>query len=406
MPKEKIPFDRRILRKIDHLIPRLKWSVSPLRIMNWFQNFELKDIESAYELLLAHEHIPLDELQARIDEQLAKIVREIPASFRILIVPYGKLGKSRDLMQYIIAHTPTFEENPRKFILNNDYRSITYGPNTVICLIDDFIGTGNTFIKYYFEGFDGYTPISPWIDTTEITRRFLVAAIIMNDGWEAIVSKTKNGVEILSEKRSKIFDPKMSPLMFFSDVARVQAMNNYYGLHLPGGPRGYDNSESLVSFAHCTPDNTLPVIWGDKNWNPIFARKPQTRMDHARQLKKEVAFYIGVLNKLGLWNDRMHANTSKVKHILIAYIKLRREGIPQEIICQVLGLTLTELKGNLLAGREDGLLDNRDNITTRGELIYQDWLKRIKSANFRRPSKENLKMKDIMYIPRSIGGTT
>ncbi|MEQ5225971.1 hypothetical protein ABN220_10045 [Proteus cibi] len=35
---------------------------------------------------------------------------------------------------------------------------------------------------------------------------------------------------------------------------------------------GYKGSQLLLGFTHNTPDNTLPIIWGEDNWEPIFKR--------------------------------------------------------------------------------------------------------------------------------------
>lgn len=35
---------------------------------------------------------------------------------------------------------------------------------------------------------------------------------------------------------------------------------------------GYKSSQLLLGFTHNTPDNTLPIIWGEKNWEPVFKR--------------------------------------------------------------------------------------------------------------------------------------
>jgi hypothetical protein len=49
----------------------------------------------------------------------------------------------------------------------------------------------------------------------------------------------------------------------------------------PGHALGYMDSQLLLGFAHNTPDNTLPVIWGEQNngssvpWYPIFRRYPK-----------------------------------------------------------------------------------------------------------------------------------
>lgn len=38
-------------------------------------------------------------------------------------------------------------------------------------------------------------------------------------------------------------------------------------------PLGYSNSQSLVVFERSCPNNTLPIIWKEKNkWVPLFRR--------------------------------------------------------------------------------------------------------------------------------------
>ncbi|EOX1791353.1 hypothetical protein ACPD1E_002653 [Vibrio cholerae] len=47
-----------------------------------------------------------------------------------------------------------------------------------------------------------------------------------------------------------------------------------YGIKLAGQEHclGYKDSQLLLGFTHNTPDNTLPIIWGDNDWDPLFKR--------------------------------------------------------------------------------------------------------------------------------------
>lgn len=48
---------------------------------------------------------------------------------------------------------------------------------------------------------------------------------------------------------------------------------NKYGKRLsPAIPLGYNDGQLLISFHHNTPNNSLPIFWNSKNWNPIFKR--------------------------------------------------------------------------------------------------------------------------------------
>jgi hypothetical protein len=50
---------------------------------------------------------------------------------------------------------------------------------------------------------------------------------------------------------------------------------------LPSHPLGYEDSELMLGFSHNTPDNTLPIIWFEREhganepWYPIFRRYPK-----------------------------------------------------------------------------------------------------------------------------------
>ena len=48
--KSKYDYSEIGVRKIEFLIPRLKYSVYPTKLIQWLENFEEKDIESAEEV--------------------------------------------------------------------------------------------------------------------------------------------------------------------------------------------------------------------------------------------------------------------------------------------------------------------------------------------------------------------
>jgi hypothetical protein len=50
------------------------------------------------------------------------------------------------------------------------------------------------------------------------------------------------------------------------------------GTPIDGHPLGFNDGQLLISMAHNTPDNTLPIFWSDKNWHPIFLR--YTKIKH------------------------------------------------------------------------------------------------------------------------------
>lgn len=61
---------------------------------------------------------------------------------------------------------------------------------------------------------------------------------------------------------------------FDKDFARNTSARHGAKL-FPAHPLGYRDSQLLIGFHHNVPDNTLPIIWGDTEWRPIFRRYPK-----------------------------------------------------------------------------------------------------------------------------------
>ena len=284
------------LKKIDFLLPRLKNSVSPSKIISWLENFEEKDIDNAIDLLHVFEYVTFDEILYRFNDLLDKILKNVPSNEKIIILPYGKVGKSGSLITYPLKHTKSYKKRSKDILLTHDFTSID-NPSIYnhIIFIDDFIGSGDTFHKEYKVIAD----IETWISSNKINNTYILSSIIMNNGLNAILSKYPN-IQIFAEVRNKIFDPLHSPLRILKKVSTIKSMAyrygstiNVFGFPPYNAPYGYDESESLISFFHCTPNNTLPIIWGkNKNWTPLFPRNPDIRMSNARLFKKDIAFNV------------------------------------------------------------------------------------------------------------------
>jgi hypothetical protein len=78
------------------------------------------------------------------------------------------------------------------------------------------------------------------------------------------------------EAGSRYFQPPVDNID--ADFARQMCLK--YGRRLfPIHPLGYRNGQLLLGLHHNTPDNTLPIFWGDESssiaWSPIFKRYPK-----------------------------------------------------------------------------------------------------------------------------------
>jgi hypothetical protein len=61
----------------------------------------------------------------------------------------------------------------------------------------------------------------------------------------------------------------------------ISLASSYGALIYPSDALGFGDSQLLLGFSHNTPDNTLPIIWGDPDngssckWMPVFKRYPK-----------------------------------------------------------------------------------------------------------------------------------
>ncbi|WP_374174217.1 hypothetical protein [Flavobacterium tructae] len=414
--------NKQSLQKIDFLLPRLKNSISPSKIISWLENFEEKDIDNAIDLLHVFEYVTFDEILYRFNDLLDKILKNIPSNEKIIILPYGKVGKSGSLITYPLKHTKSYKKRSKDILLTHDFASID-NPSIYnhIIFIDDFIGSGDTFHKEYKIIAD----IETWISSNKINNTYILSSIIMKEGLNSILSKYPN-IQIFAEVRNKIFDPLNSPLRILKKVSTIKSMAYRYGstINVFGfppykAPYGYDESESLISFFHCTPNNTLPIIWGkNKNWTPLFPRNPDIRMSNARLFKKDIAFMIGICNRLGidLYKDenitiihkgrktRVIKYNSKLHHSVVALIRLKQEKFDDIIICHILGLTMKELEDIYKEGRKLLLIDTTNNLSISADFFIKELYTKTRKEKFRKETVENLQLKNTLYLPKNFKG--
>ncbi|WP_416442113.1 hypothetical protein ACH3O9_15800 [Leeuwenhoekiella sp. A16] len=414
-------FTNRALRNIDNLLPKLKFSVMPSKIVRWLENFEEEDLKYAYDLLQVFEYVNFPEMQYRLEDLLKKIFSELQDDDKALVIPYGKFGKSGTLVTYPLSHSPFYKnlEHNGKITISKDLEKIDVENYKCIILIDDFIGSGKTFCDEYTD--EG---IEKWIlGRIELPKVCVLCTVIMSEGKNKITD-TFNYIEVYAQERSKIFDKISSPLVALGNFDRhynnnskyeklIKISNNYKG--------GFKNSQGLLAFSHGTPNNTLPIFWWSNNWEPLYPRHAQTRMDEAKEFKKGIAFYIGICNRLNidllsLKEYREAANTDRVEeqrkyntklnHSLIALIKLKLDGTEDYIICHILGLTDQELDEvyNLALSRK--YVDLSRQLTVKATVYFKKLQQRISKEKFREQTEQNLKPKELIYIPKTFKGLT
>lgn len=417
--------NKQSLQKIDNLLPRLQHSVSASKIIRWLENFDDKlEAELALDLLSVYEFIPFNEFMFRLNDLLKELLKNIPKGEKIIIFPYGKVGKSATLVTYPLKNTDACKSRKDDILITHDYENVK-NPTVYkhIIFIDDFIGSGKTFCKEFSK--PNY--IQKWIIDNKIDSVYILSSIIMLQGKELILDRFPE-IKIFSEERNKIFDASQSPLKVLGTLRDIKRINSKHGKKIPVSGNapyhahlGYDNSESLISYFHCTPNNTLPIIWGNTKWHPLFPRMANIRMDEAREFKKEIAFYIGICNRLGIdiltgksvvelikgKYIRKKKNNNKQDHSIVALLQLKSLGHDNLLICHLLGLSREELRKVYVEAKYKGLVKTNYDLSTKGIQFLKDLKSKTHKENFRKETDQNLAIKEEMvYLPQMIDGLT
>ncbi|MNU18953.1 phosphoribosyltransferase-like protein [Chryseobacterium cheonjiense] len=436
MRRHDFKYEENSIRQVEMLLPKLKFSVRPTVIVQWLENFEENDVSHALDLLRIFEYIPFNEFMLRIDYLLKEIFKKIPKNERAIIYPYGKVGKSGTLVTYPLRNTIAYKNRQalaikNKYISRNEeYNLITHDFQMIkrphdfqhIIFLDDFIGSGKTFIKEYSN-----SDLQKWISDNGFNSIFILSSIIMDEGKNEILKKD-NKIQIYSETRHKLFHSPLSPLHLFKNKYDIKRITKYYGnkievIRPPKSylPFGYDNSEALVAFFHGTPNNTIPLIWGDSDWKPLFPRKSEIRMSESKKFKKEIVYYLSICDKLGIdiingssiiaiqpdIRDADYQKLNEQNHAVVALIYLKSLGLENVFICQMLGLTREELRLIYLEALNKGLVQKRSYELTSNALLILDNLKTLsKKDKIRNESKSNLEIKKYIYLPKTFNGMT
>lgn len=419
-----LALNKKNITKVGNILPRLKHAVEPIKLINWLENFDENELDLAIDLLNVFEYIPFNEFMSRLNDLLNEILDEIPKGEKIIIFPYGKVGKSGTLVTYPLKNTNAYKRREEDIELNHDYKYLNNpGQYKHFVFLDDFIGSGKTFCKIYSK----QNGIQNWIKNSNIEKVYVLATIVMVDGKKYINDRFKD-IKIVAEERNKIFDKELSPLKVFGNLEEIKLLAKKYGDTIRVGrfpafaPFGFDNSESLISYFHCTPNNTLSIIWGrQKKWKPLFPREANIRMNEAREFKKEIAFYIGICNRLGIdiytgkgiLEEKQGKEVRKIKHntkqdhSVVALLFLKNQGLDNVLICHLLGVTRTELRKIYIEAERLKLITKKTGtIKPAGINFLKELKEKTKSENFKKETKYSLRIKHAngLYIPEQHNG--
>ena len=114
------------------------------------ENFDEDEVDFAIDLLSVYEYIPFNEFMFRLNDLLNELCENIPIGEKIIIFPYGKVGKSGTLVTYPLKNTDAFKKRKNDITMTHDYKYVSDPASfNHIVFLDDFIGSGKTFCKEF-----------------------------------------------------------------------------------------------------------------------------------------------------------------------------------------------------------------------------------------------------------------
>ena len=408
---------KEIEKRIENIVSvRFYNQITPYDVIRWLFNFDDEDVELAVQLL---EHVVFlrdDDVKGRLYEQVMKLPKDRTKH----IVPLGKPGKSGAAISYWIHGLMKRNDLQRMNFHSSVEAFISYGNsvawetlNDVVVYVDDFIGSGGSVVTALSSLGKKDVRLEVLSDASS-GRLYVIAAIVMDNGYSKI-SQDISGAIILGDLHCKGFDPHKKVFGSYFKTKAVREMCYKYGKQLfKDFPLGYENTQSLVLMQHSSPNNTIPVLWSDnqyqgRNWNPLVPRNNLLKIKRAYTDRTSVYRWLSCLNKIfvggsesvdfGLLFTKSNFN---LVFILICLIRRKSEAF----IYNTMGISLVEMDCLWQEGIDKKIWDSKHKPTSLALNEYKDAIKRYELLRDEGMQEFSpiLDEKDNIYIPETFRG--
>lgn len=192
----------------------------------------------------------------------------------VYFLPGGSASESGGLLLYHFRQESKLSMDRFSYIISTDKFD-------TLVFVDDVTISGGSAIKF----FNNELLSTPHKDLYYLT------IIASEDAVEKLEEKGIFTIYCyLLDERNKCFSDQSVIFNKFPELlAPTREIALKYGegiINSPDKPLGYDNGEYCFGFFYNTPNNTLPIFWSNKNWNPIFERKGKVYYDKQYKFPK------------------------------------------------------------------------------------------------------------------------
>ncbi len=247
----------------------MKWDgteISQYKIESWLLNFKTtKDRKTALKLLDKLTYITYSDLRILVKSAYGSLLGSIHSNdlTNCYISPIGKPTSGSTHLAKIFEEENGIDD--KLIIPFENLKSSTEIKDKTLVLIDDFIGSGSTYIRWYKEYIN---------QLANFSKVIYVSATGLQKGITNIESETKTEVICASifDEDEQVIDGTLFDL---EDKQMIKELIDKYSSRIGSEHMyGRNNCQLLLAFEYNIPNSSIGILWWSKNnWTPLISRK-------------------------------------------------------------------------------------------------------------------------------------
>ena len=395
----------------DIISTRLNSSIKYSHVLRWLSNFDDSEQDLATEILSKIDYYPYDRILSVVQSKIKRIA--LKPMGKCVFSPIGESGKSGGHVLYTCQQI----QRESSVYVNHIEEALSKlsSPNDVIVLVDDIIGSGNTFCSWLKEKLNK-GEIGNQLNNLIVQSRIKLISIVVLEKGKRKINSEYSTIDVLGEDTRKLF---LQTRSIFGGHVRMKRYREFcykYGKLLSKRwPLGYENSQALIVFDHATPNNTLPIIWSDSciagrntAWYPLFPRFAHQRVIRAKETMQDKRRELVLLRELFGYEEVEKALFKRSNLHLLQIVKLKLENVDVFTIRQALGVSQNDLEELFNLGVSKNLWDAQWQLTEPCRTQYRELKKKIAFDKTVRKEKEleasSYLRGEKIYIPETFKG--
>ncbi|MBF4343619.1 hypothetical protein EAY39_23330, partial [Vibrio anguillarum] len=261
------------------------------RVKTWIEQFELVDRYAAELLLQSLNYVSFADFEKSIQEQVEDIVKNVQRDSKTCVAVFpvsknlqNKFNENKELKSANdssgrIGHTLKNLERKldKKIEISPRISSMSQNKVRHIIYVDDFIGSGTRFIKFWRK--DVSKSVKSWV-SGGYCKIWVVCHTVHSEGSKKIIKNVKaiEAERILSKHHVS------SSSLLDNDVIKQLLMKYAPRTNKPDAALGYGQNCSPIVYQYGCPNNAPAILWANgkpnkKNgisfgrWDALFSER-------------------------------------------------------------------------------------------------------------------------------------